>query len=254
MEWFKLWVGFSTDPKWIQVPEEHQSDCVALWIASCEWTAQHETDGRIPANMSFCPHRLANARATLGEILVASGLWVATPDVDWLSICGWSKRNRTVAQLAKYRESASKGGLAKARNARLANAMPIKTKTKTKKLKEPKGSKGEVGELFEYWKIGTKRTDRVMLTAARRRLMLSALKDYGMEMCKRSVDGAMLSPFHCGDNDRQTKYLDVRHIFKSENIERFNEYVTSPPKQAKSEFETELEQRMDDAKRRGSWN
>lgn len=114
-------------------------------------------------------------------------------------------------------------------------------------------SADDIRSLFDFWRDRTGRTIRTVLTDDRRRRLKKALKAYGPEMCQRAVEGAMLSPFHCGDNEHGTKYLGIEHIFKPENVERFNEYVDNPPR-TKRPDDAHLDAALRHAKRGHRWN
>ena len=252
MEWFKLWVGFTSDPKWEEVPEENRSDAMILYLAGCEWAAKHETDGLIPSSVSFAPGALHASKHVLKHMLQASALWASHNDAKWLLIAGWLKRNQSVELMKKRREAGRLGGQASAQ----ARAQVIKTKTKTKIIKKETTSpkKGEVDQVFGYWQERTG-ANRAVLSEKRRVLLRKALASYPLKALQQVVDGALKSPWHTGENDKGQKYLKLELLFRdSEKIEQFIEYDENPPRKRKSEFETELEQRMDEAKRRGSWN
>lgn len=80
-----------------------------------------------------------------------------------------------------------------------------------------------IQEVFDYWKLvmGKK---RAVLDSKRSRDIGWAIAIYGVDGAKEAIDGCKLSPFHMGDNDRDTVYNDVTLIFRdAERIERFQE-------------------------------
>lgn len=58
------------------------------------------------------------------------------------------------------------------------------------------------------------KAERQTLDSTRRTLIKNALKVRSVAECKRAIDGLHASPFHNGENDRQTKYLDIRFALK----------------------------------------
>lgn len=53
---------------------------------------------------------------------------------------------------------------------------------------------------------------------------------YSAEDLCRAIDGYHLSPFHCGDNDRQTKFLDLDLLMRSgTHVNRGIEFSVTPP-------------------------
>jgi hypothetical protein len=143
--------------------------------------------------------------------------------------------------------------------------MPIKTKTKTetkteteKKTKKIKIPSGSVDTIFEHWKLSTGRK-RAMLSERRSKLITKAIEGYGIDDCKRVVDGAMASSFHRGANDEGKEYLDIELLFRdAQKIEQFIGYAEKPPKPT-NRHKTEAEKRVDEiledeARRNKRWS
>lgn len=149
------------------------------------------------------------------------------------------KRSRVAPSCA---ESSTNGILVEAKPAKsLGLILQEEKRIEEKRIEENRIEKknkvppAPVVELFEYWKAKTGMGKRTVLDAERKRYFTAAIKNYGLADCKLAVDGAMLSPFHTGENDRGTRYLKVKHIFaKAENTEEFIGYVDNPPKRPRS--------------------
>lgn len=93
-----------------------------------------------------------------------------------------------------------------------------------------KDMKGCINEIFDYWRT-TLKHPKAVLDNKRRAKLKQALKTYSSGDLKKSIKGCSLSPYHMGDNDRNTKYDDITLIMRdAEHIERFMAYADSPPK------------------------
>lgn len=79
--------------------------------------------------------------------------------------------------------------------------------------------------VFDHWvfMLG-KNPHRVALGPKRRRAIERALALYDVETLLLAVEGCAASPFHRGENDRDTEYTDLELILRDEShIERFVE-------------------------------
>lgn len=91
----------------------------------------------------------------------------------------------------------------------------------TKSLKDKESKEGVVlntsenrREVFEYWQTKTGHTG-VFFNKDFQDLLRKLFKqDFTVEQLKRAVDGNKLSPFHCGNNDRNTVYDSFDLIFR----------------------------------------
>jgi uncharacterized protein YdaU (DUF1376 family) len=92
------------------------------------------------------------------------------------------------------------------------------------------GNKTLILEIFEYWKeIMSHKTSR--LDAKREKAITDAIKyGYSVEQLKAAILGCSLTPFNCGENDRNTRYDGICVIFKSaDQIDRFIGNSIHPP-------------------------
>lgn len=126
----------------------------------------------------------------------------------------------------------------------------LTTVAQREKKKRGKGvQRSEVEDLFAYWK-GRTSSSRAKLVkdSKREKLLREAIRTYGMEDCKRVVDGAMKSPYHQGRNDRGQVYLKCELLFRGEEkIEQFLGYCDRPPKDY---YEPTKEERQEAEKER----
>jgi hypothetical protein len=72
-------------------------------------------------------------------------------------------------------------------------------------------------EVYAYWLRATKRSPTsTKFTAERRRHVTARLRDgYSVEKIRRAIDVCAASPFHQGDNDRNTRYDDLINICRN---------------------------------------
>lgn len=76
----------------------------------------------------------------------------------------------------------------------------------------------DVRAVLAHWKRVTKRPG-TLDTAQRKRHVLARLREgYTVEQLCASASAMAASPFHCGDNDRGARYLDVSHFARSAEV------------------------------------
>ena len=76
--------------------------------------------------------------------------------------------------------------------------------------------------IWEYW-LTVMQSKRAVLDNNRRTAIGSAIYDYGIEGCKRAIDGCASSPFHMGVNKQQVKYNGIGLIFR--NAEKTEDFM-----------------------------
>ena len=82
----------------------------------------------------------------------------------------------------------------------------------------------QVRELFEYWQAKCGRP-RARLDDRRARLIAARLAEYGVDRCRRAIDGAAYAP---AVNDRTGKpYNDIALIMR--NAEKFESFEERAP-------------------------
>jgi hypothetical protein len=80
----------------------------------------------------------------------------------------------------------------------------------------------DVARVFEAWKeilAPLKYQRPVELTGPRRKKIDEALKSYTADDLLLAIKGARKSAWHCGENDRGEKYIDLKTIFKADAID-----------------------------------
>ena len=82
----------------------------------------------------------------------------------------------------------------------------------------------EIEELFEYWIQVFEKNGNTLLDEHRSKKISLAIKNYGMETCKKAIKGCSLSSWHNGHNPLGKKYQDLTLIFRNaEKVEQFLE-------------------------------
>jgi hypothetical protein len=107
-----------------------------------------------------------------------------------------------------------------------ANASAAGVVKKIGKLKASPEEKALIEECFEFWKVcHGKPTAILSIDSSRWNNTLVRLRDgYSVEQIKAGIRGIKHSPHHTGQNDRNTKYLDLHHVCKTgEGLEQFIE-------------------------------
>jgi hypothetical protein len=111
----------------------------------------------------------------------------------------------------------------------------------------PQGGVSVVEEVFEHWKA-VHRCPRAELTPGRREAVASRLKaGYSAERLKLAVEGCRASPFHMGENDRNTVYNDlashIMHPKKIDSLINLGERERAKKEAAASERERAMAER-----------
>lgn len=88
-----------------------------------------------------------------------------------------------------------------------------------------------IQSIFDHWR-DVMAKPRARLDDKRRNLIRRRLRESFSEADLRAaIDGCRASPWHQGENESGTRYVELSLIFWSaEHIERFGELATSPPK------------------------
>jgi len=86
----------------------------------------------------------------------------------------------------------------------------------------------EILEVYEHWitvmRPGKKRVPA--LDEKRRLKVASAIADYGVDDCKKAINGCALSDFHMGRNKQKKRYDDLELILRDQDhVERFLGYL-----------------------------
>lgn len=122
--------------------------------------------------------------------------------------------------------------------------------TSDKPPRVPRLAPGLVDTLFSYWKQEL-RHPRSKLDDKRKRLLSNALRQYGLEDCKRVVDGAKASAWHMGANEDGRVYDKVSLLFRdSEKMEQFIGWAHKPPEKSRRAPTDSVDVIIRDAERR----
>ena len=85
-----------------------------------------------------------------------------------------------------------------------------------------------IQEIYDYWchVMRPNRKNPARLDVKGRDRVAAAISDFGMEVCRRAIDGCSKSDFHMGRNKRGRRYDSLDLIFRShEHTERFLGYL-----------------------------
>jgi len=107
--------------------------------------------------------------------------------------------------------------------------------TKQQTAKSKKVDPAQIEQVFAHWKATINPRSLAVLDARRTVKIGWAIHDYGVENCKKAVDGITKSPWHMGHNPQNKKYCDVELIFRhADNVEKFIEMADQ--RDARKEF------------------
>ena len=97
-----------------------------------------------------------------------------------------------------------------------------------------------IRHIFDHWR-DVMAKPRARLDDKRSNLIRRRLREnFSQTELQAAIDGCRASPWHQGDNESGTRYVELSLIFRSaEHIERFGEFATSPPKPRSSVGKTE---------------
>ena len=86
-----------------------------------------------------------------------------------------------------------------------------------------------VDRIFDHWRT-THGHQRARLDDRRRRLIASALKSYDEASLCQAITGYLNSPFHQGQNDRNTKYDQLEHMLRdARQVDAGLRFYEQPP-------------------------
>jgi len=94
--------------------------------------------------------------------------------------------------------------------------------------RDPVAVTAETHAVWSYYCAAFKKTAGAKLTDDRAKMIRDRLAD-GMtvDRCKKAIDGLKASPFHQGQNDRNTKYQELHHAFAT--LEKAEQLASNAP-------------------------
>ena len=95
---------------------------------------------------------------------------------------------------------------------------------------QPPTRAAQIREVFDYWVERCTAKGRTPILGNKRRSKINARLEEGYTTSdlKQAVEGALLSPWHTGDNPEGKKYLDIVTIFRDDaQVEKFIELADS---------------------------
>ncbi|MCZ3387069.1 MAG: hypothetical protein LH630_08935 [Actinomycetia bacterium] len=127
--YFKLDVGYLTNPKVAQVMDE-SATAIVLHVGSIAYSAQHLTDGEVPVRLLL---RLTGATKNDADLLLAHGLWIQGQQKGLAHVHDYLEHQRSATEVKGASEAGKLGAEARwhaDRNAdRMPDAMPIASET-----------------------------------------------------------------------------------------------------------------------------
>lgn len=79
----------------------------------------------------------------------------------------------------------------------------------------PKAARDDIQEIWQHYRIHHPKTTKVLRSDRKEyRLIRAALQDFAIADVKSAIDGYHRSPFHCGQNDRNKRYLSLDLILR----------------------------------------
>lgn len=104
--------------------------------------------------------------------------------------------------------------------------------------KIPKDREAQILQVFRHWQNVHKKHQH-RLTPTRKKLIYQRLLDgYTVENLVMAIDGCKISPYHQGQNDRNTIYDDLELILRNgDKLEKFMSYAENAQRQTEKNAE-----------------
>lgn len=246
--WFRFYHEFATDPKVQMLSEADQRRYVMILCLKC-----CNGDVTLPDEAVAFQLRITNEEWAQTKANLISKKLIDEDNKP----TAWNKRqfisDSSTARVAKHRSN-------KKRRCNVTVTPPdtetyTETYTETKALlssqaelsmascddvqkeagsspevKRQSDKKTAVVEIFEYWKL-IMNHGAAKLDAKREKAIGDALKiGYSVDQLKAAVIGCSVTPFNCGENDRNARFDGLGIIFKNaDQIDRFIQNSIQPP-------------------------
>lgn len=260
MSWFKADDRLHAHPKLIKAGFE----AMGLWIAVGTYCANYLTDGRVTRDevnritgSNRATTRMTSALVRAGFFLELDGGWLMKDYLDYNP-----SREQVLVIREKKVEAGKVGGQASAQARAQASAStkvehpsrpdPYQEETnppspqgggdgssEASTEEKPKANAGpgkpfaaDVDAVHAHFLAARRkfnpRSRTIELSDKDRKGLIAAFKrGFTAKDMKAACDGMFLSPFHCGENDRNTRYLDFCYVLK--NVEKFIELAETAP-------------------------
>lgn len=86
--------------------------------------------------------------------------------------------------------------------------------------------------IFEYWKESMGKT-RPIMDKKRESRIDWAIANYGIDQCRKAIDGCTMSSWHMGKNPSNKRYDDISLIFQdAKHVEMFLEHYDNGAKKS----------------------
>ena len=242
MPYAQLDDGFYDHPRFEKVDD----DLVGIWAKGLAYCSKHLTDGRIPKRVArtFC---VTTDPSTVVARMIDAKLWA---DVgDGVSHIGYLDHNPSREQVRarqlgnKIRKERWKTSQENAFPEPVPNApgAPVQNRASPSSPSSPvtkshvRGAdvSADVRRVFDHWQrvlAPLKFKRPAELTAERRRVIETRLKEATAEELCQAIDGVLKSPHHCGTNDTGEVYIDLPTIFRNRTkVEGHRARADGPP-------------------------
>lgn len=241
LPWFRVDVDLVDHPKVDALADLlHEPLAVAYIIRFWAWTMRYAARGRLAPGARRSVERACGWRGEEGV------LWSALSETGWLEVApdgsaevhDWDEHNG--AAVVKAEKDAQRKRDERKRRADGAGRSMVagadwradgagngteRNGTEEKTMSGPPDLEAALTDdefdVFEHWRQ-TLGHPQAKPTSERKRLIAKWLKVYSREDLRAAIEGCAASPFHMGENDRNTRYDGLNVILKNaENIEKF---------------------------------
>ena len=230
-QWFRMWHGISSDPKWRTIARASKQPIhlvISMYVTLLDSASQNVTRGHADVTLEDIASQLDVTEQEIQLIFDAMQGRV----LDGFIVTGWSKRqpkredygsDETGAMSAAERKRAQRERekLANENGGKVAcHEMSRNVTTDKDKDKDKKNI--NIVELFEFWKV-TLCHEKSRLDAKREKAIKNALSlGYTIDDLKAAIVGCSKTPHNMGQNDRGEKYDSIDLIFRdADHIDRF---------------------------------
>lgn len=257
LPWFRVDVDFVDHPKVMHLESILGPNAGWYLVRLWAWTARYASRGCLTTVARQSLERSAGWTGKPGELIAAlleTGLVDETTSGN-LEVHDWWEKQRAIVEKAekdreRLRASRDARGIV-VRQSRDARAFVAGDETRRDETKETMSStldllpviqdppKGVVEKLhgdltddewdvFEHWRV-TLRHPKAVPTKERKKLIAKWLPVYGRLRLRAAIEGCARSPFHLGQNDRNTRFDSLELILRdAKHIEALEAIASAP--------------------------
>ena len=93
---------------------------------------------------------------------------------------------------------------------------PPKPDTAQKARRKPDPHAADIKTIFDHWRSATGRSRAKLNDTHKGHIRARLREGYTVDELIRATDSCVADPWHQGENDRGTPYLDIKHIYGSQ--------------------------------------